>query len=102
MATAASTRVGALGGTAARGTIARGATGLAARGAGLVAGATPLGLSLIAGSFLLPKLLELLLKRDGEVDDGIIQNGKIISTDPADTLIATKTPEELTSTTQEV
>jgi len=94
--------LGAAGGTAARGTIARGAIGLAARGAGLAAGATPLGLSLLAGSFLLPKLLERFFKREGEVDDGIIQNGKIISTDPADTLIATKTPEELTSTTQEV
>ena len=86
----------------ARSALTRGAIGLAARGAGLAAGATPLGLSLLAGSFLLPKLLEPLFKREGEVDDGIIQNGKIISTDPADTLIATKTPEELTSTTQEV
>ena len=39
---------------------------------------------------------------DADVDDAIIQNGQIITTDPADTLIATKTPEELTSTTQEV
>lgn len=29
------------------------------------------------------------------VDDGVIQNGKVISTNPLDTIIATKTPEEL-------
>ena len=31
----------------------------------------------------------------GSIDDGIVQNGKIISTDPADTLIASKKPAEL-------
>ncbi len=36
-----------------------------------------------------------ILQPDADVDDAIIQNGKIITTDPADTLIATKTPEEL-------
>jgi hypothetical protein len=31
----------------------------------------------------------------GSIDDGIVQNGKIITTNPADTLIATKTPNDL-------
>ena len=35
------------------------------------------------------------LKVAGSIDDGIVQNGNIISTDPEDTLIATKTPSEL-------
>lgn len=35
------------------------------------------------------------LKLAGSIDDGIVQNGNIISTDPEDTLIATKTPSEL-------
>jgi hypothetical protein len=34
-------------------------------------------------------------QQNASVDDAIIQNGQIITTDPADTLIATKTPEEL-------
>jgi hypothetical protein len=35
------------------------------------------------------------LEDGGSVDDGIVQGGKIISTNPADTLIATKSPMEL-------
>lgn len=35
------------------------------------------------------------LKLAGSIDDGIVQNGNIISTDPEDTLIATKKPAEL-------
>ena len=35
------------------------------------------------------------LQSGGSIDDGIVQDGKIISTHPEDTLIATKTPESL-------
>ena len=35
------------------------------------------------------------LQSGGSVDDGIVQNGKIISTHPEDTLIATKNPDSL-------
>ena len=35
------------------------------------------------------------LESAGSVDDGVIQNGKIISTNPQDTLVATKDPEGL-------
>ena len=31
----------------------------------------------------------------GSIEDGIVQNGKIVTTDPEDTLIATKTPGDL-------
>jgi len=34
---------------------------------------------------------------DESVNDGVIQNGKVISTNPADTLIATKNPQALTT-----
>jgi hypothetical protein len=86
----------------ARSALTRGAIALAGGAAGIASGAIPATLATIGGGLLLSKLGPSLFKKDGEVDDGIIQNGKIISTDPADTLIATKTPEELTSTTQEV
>jgi phage-related protein len=35
------------------------------------------------------------LQSGGSIDDGIVQDGKIISTHPEDTLIATKTPDSL-------
>jgi hypothetical protein len=35
------------------------------------------------------------LEAAGSIEDGIVQNGKIVTTDPADTLIATKTPGDL-------
>jgi hypothetical protein len=38
---------------------------------------------------------EQSLQSGGSIDDGIVQNGKIITTNPADTLIATKTPNDL-------
>tara|TARA_R110000823_G_C15749371_1_gene481728 strand:- start:257 stop:790 length:534 start_codon:yes stop_codon:yes gene_type:complete len=37
------------------------------------------------------------LQSGGSIDDGIVQGGKIISTHPEDTLIATKTPDSLLS-----
>jgi len=70
---------------------------------GAILGATVLGSTFLgkfggaligAGvGFGLGKLLES--QQNASVDDAIIQNGQIITTDPADTLIATKTPEEL-------
>lgn len=33
----------------------------------------------------------------GSIEDGIVQNGKIVTTDPADSIIATKTPQDLMS-----
>lgn len=35
------------------------------------------------------------LEAAGSIEDGIVQNGKIVTTDPEDTLIATKTPGDL-------
>ena len=35
------------------------------------------------------------LEAAGSIEDGIVQNGKIVTTDPADTLIATKSPADL-------
>lgn len=95
--------VGSIAGkTIAKNVLTRGAITLAGGAAGFASGAIPIAAASVGGGLLLSKLGTSLFERDGEVDDGIIQNGKIISTDPADTLIATKTPEELTSTTQEV
>lgn len=37
------------------------------------------------------------LQNGGSIDDGIVQSGKIITTNPADTLIATKSPGDLLS-----
>jgi hypothetical protein len=37
------------------------------------------------------------LEAAGSIEDGIVQNGKIVTTDPADTLIATKSPGDLLS-----
>jgi len=37
------------------------------------------------------------LQSAGSINDGIVQDGKIISTNPEDTLIATKTPDDFLS-----
>ena len=72
-----------------------GMTRIAGMAAGAALGLSGAGAAGLVASLILPSILEPLFRKDDSVDDAIIQNGKIIGTNPADTIIATKTPEQL-------